>query len=142
MGFWDWLGNWFKSLTVTSEGDGQTSPKGISWWLKGSRIKLWAFPNKDREFVGWSGDLTGSSNPADVVMMVNKTIRAVFTQILNTLGINIEGQGSVVKSPDQPAYVPGTQVTLTATPAAGWQFSHWTFEDGSEKTENPTVVTA
>jgi hypothetical protein len=74
-------------------------------------------------------------------MMVNKTVKAIFTQIMNTITVAINGQGSVTKSPDQAAYAPGTSVTLTATPAAGWSFDHWEI-DGVTKTENPTIMTA
>ena len=33
--------------------------------------------------------------------------------------------GTVTKSPDQASYAAGTEVTLTATPAAGWAFDGW-----------------
>jgi hypothetical protein len=73
--------------------------------------------------------------------MSAKTIKAFFTQILNTITVVITGQGTVAKNPDQAAYIPGTSVTCTATPAAGWKFDHWEV-DGVTKTENPTTVTA
>jgi hypothetical protein len=41
------------------------------------------------------------------------------------LTVTSTGNGSVAKSPDQASYDAGTLVTLTATPEAGWYFSHW-----------------
>ena len=55
----------------------------------------------------------------------NHTIAASFSFNNCTLTVNIVGSGTVTKSPDQASYLPGTAVTLTATPAAGWTFSGW-----------------
>ena len=42
-----------------------------------------------------------------------------------TLTVSVTGQGSVTLNPPGGSYDPGTTVTLTAVPAAGWQFDHW-----------------
>jgi hypothetical protein len=55
----------------------------------------------------------------------NHTIAASFVGNNYTLTVNIVGSGTVTKSPNQASYLPGTNVTLTATPAAGWTFSGW-----------------
>jgi uncharacterized repeat protein (TIGR02543 family) len=56
-----------------------------------------------------------------------------------TLTTSVVGSGSVSKNPDQATYTYGTSVQLTATPAAGWSFSHWTGDlTGST---NPDSVT-
>lgn len=55
-----------------------------------------------------------------------------------TLTVNAEN-GSVDKDPDAESYDAGTTVTLTATAAAGYKFSHWSGDlTGSE---NPTTIT-
>lgn len=41
------------------------------------------------------------------------------------VNVNIVGQGSVSAAPDQPFYSYGSQVTLTATPAANYFFQGW-----------------
>jgi hypothetical protein len=41
------------------------------------------------------------------------------------LTTNINGQGTITKEPDFPAYAPGDIVTLTATAATGWRFAGW-----------------
>ena len=42
-----------------------------------------------------------------------------------TLTVNTAGSGTVSKSPDQLTYLSGTNVTLTATPASGFQLAGW-----------------
>ncbi len=42
-----------------------------------------------------------------------------------TLTIQLEGNGTVALNPPGGAYDPGTEVTLTANPAAGWKLAGW-----------------
>jgi hypothetical protein len=56
-----------------------------------------------------------------------------------SLSVATNGQGSVSLNPSGGSYASGTQVTLTATAASGWQFSGWSNDlTGSQ---NPAVVT-
>jgi glucose/arabinose dehydrogenase len=55
-----------------------------------------------------------------------------------TLTVTTAGSGTVSKSPNQATYVSGSNVVLTATPAAGFQFSGWS-GDASGST-NPLTV--
>jgi hypothetical protein len=51
-----------------------------------------------------------------------------------------EGEGSVTTNPGGGTYAEGTSVELTAVPASGWQFSHWT--NGVQASQaNPLAVT-
>lgn len=54
-----------------------------------------------------------------------------------TLTVNTSGQGSVTVSPQQDDYAPGSQVTLTATPADDWKFAGW----NGTVLDNPLIVT-
>ena len=56
-----------------------------------------------------------------------------------TLTTNVNGQGTVERSPDARSYDPGATVTLTATPSNGMEFSHWS--GGATGTDNPLTVT-
>jgi hypothetical protein len=40
-------------------------------------------PDSGWELSGWSGDLTGSANPATITMDANKTVTATFTETSN-----------------------------------------------------------
>ncbi len=56
-----------------------------------------------------------------------------------TLSVNTQGHGSVNLSPSGGSYASETQVTLTAVPASGWQFDHWSGDlSGSQ---NPATIT-
>jgi hypothetical protein len=66
-----------------------------------------------------------------------------FTSTLNsTATLTIHAQhGSVTKSPDQPTYVLGTGVTLTAVPDAGYVFTGWSGDvPAGHETDNPLLV--
>jgi tartrate-resistant acid phosphatase type 5 len=56
-----------------------------------------------------------------------------------TLTLNVIGQGSISKVPDQAQYDAGTVVQLTAIPDAGWQFAGWSGD--LIGTTNPVNVT-
>jgi hypothetical protein len=42
-----------------------------------------------------------------------------------TLALTVIGVGSITKNPDQPDYLNGSSVQLTAVPGTGWAFSSW-----------------
>ena len=53
---------------------------GAHSYLSGTGVDLSAAPANGWQFDGWSGDLEGSANPAQVTMDVNKVITATFTE--------------------------------------------------------------
>ena len=67
-------------LTVNVEGSGNVSvnPAGGSYDV-GTEVEVEALAETGWQFSGWSGDLTGSSNPASIIMDANKTVTATFT---------------------------------------------------------------
>jgi uncharacterized repeat protein (TIGR02543 family) len=95
-------------------------------------------------FTGWSGDLTGSDNPANITMDSDKDITATFTQDEYTLTVNKVGSGSVEQNPDQTTYHYGDEVTLSATPDPGWSFTGWSVNVVEDKVTilEDTQVTA
>jgi len=127
------------TLTVNIFGMGSVSKSpNQATYSYGVNVTLTAVPGLGWSFSGWSGDLTGSANPATVNMTGNKAVTATFTEDQYTLNINVVGSGSVGKSPDQATYTWGTNVTLTATPATGWSFDHWNGD--ASGTVNPITV--
>jgi hypothetical protein len=72
-------------------------------------------------YLGCSGDKGGTDPP--------KTY---------ALTINITGQGSVAKSPDNSKYTSGTSVELTADPDSGYAFENWSGD--LEGTANPDTI--
>jgi hypothetical protein len=67
------------TLTVTSEGGGSVAlspPGGVH--PQGTTVSLTALPDSGFVFAGWSGDLTGSANPASLVMSADRDVTARF----------------------------------------------------------------
>ncbi len=94
-------------------------------YIPGTVVELTAVPDSCWSFSHWSGDLTGSDNPEFITMDGDKTVTAHFIEEEFTLTVVIDGNGSVIKDPDQTTYSCGTVVELTAVPDSCWSFSHW-----------------
>jgi hypothetical protein len=103
----------------------------------GTEVQLTAHPNISAfEFSHWSGDLSGSNNPEYITMENDKSVTAHFDYVEFTLTINIDGEGYVIKDPDQPTYHFNDFVELTAVADPGWTFSYWSGDlSGSENPE-------
>ncbi len=127
------------TLTVSSEGSGSInkSPNQANY-DHGTIVQLTAEPADGWNFSNWSGDLTGSNNPASITMTNNKTITAVFIENGYLLTISVVGSGSVSRTPDQVSYTGGSSVQLTAAPADGWTFDSWS--GNITGSENPASI--
>jgi uncharacterized repeat protein (TIGR02543 family) len=109
-----------------------------SGYVSGTAVTLTATPNAQKRFDQWTGSLTGSINPAPVTITGDMTITANFVDDVYPLNVSVVGQGGVAKQPNQPAgYFIDQQVTLTATPAPGWQFVEWS---GAATGTSPTTT--
>jgi len=125
-------------LTVsTSDGSVKKIPNKTSY-NHGETVTLEAVPNKDYSFTNWSGNLSGNTNPATLVMDEDKSVTAGFALKAYSLTVTAPG-GSVMKSPNKTTYNHGEAVTLEAVPNAGYLFSDWT-GDLSGNTNPATLV--
>jgi uncharacterized repeat protein (TIGR02543 family) len=130
-------------LTVNTTGSGSVTlnPSG-GVYNAGANVTLTATPDSGYQFSGWSGDLTGSTNPTTVTMDANKNVTAIFEALpppQYTLTTNVIGSGSLVWDPPGTVYNAGTQITLTAAPAPGYQFNGWNGDLAG--TTNPATIT-
>jgi uncharacterized repeat protein (TIGR02543 family) len=117
------------TLTVTPEGPGQvtTDPERGSY-AQDQLVVLRATPDVGFRFVGWSGDLVGTANPATVKMTQNTAITATFEEAIPvdlTIEIDPPAGGSVSLNPQKDEYLAGELVTMTAKAAPGYFFSGW-----------------
>jgi hypothetical protein len=128
------------TLDVTTVGQGSvTKSPDHAAYTYGTIVTLTASPESGWNFVGWSGDASGSELTTTVTMDGNKVVTATFTD-LYTLTVNKIGNGLVTKDPDQIAYTYGTLVNLTATPDIGWSFGGWSGDaSGYDLTTNVTM---
>jgi len=78
-------------------------------------------------FTGWSGDANGAEMSVTVTMDKDLTINANFQQQTYSLslGANPTSGGTVSRDPQKAAYTYGERVTVTATPANGYNFKGW-----------------
>ena len=112
-----------------------------STYVYGDQVLLTATANPGYTFSNWSGDASGTTNPITITMNGNQTVTANFTQDHYTLTVSVVpfGVGSVTRNPDQPTYVYGSQVQLTATANPGYTFSNWS--GGASGATNPITIT-
>ncbi len=127
------------TLSVATQGSGQvTLIPGAGAYNAGTRVTLTAQADDGWQFDSWSGDLVGSANPDSVTMDADRSVVATF-QPQYALSLGVLGLGTIDLDPPGGFYDAGTDVTLTAIPASGWNFSGWTGDTAS--TANPLVVT-
>lgn len=92
----------------------------------------------------------GPNSRTGTITIAGKTFKvtqaAPTTSCVYTLSVNIFPQtyvppppGTVTRTPQKNYYCAGNQVTLTATPSSGWNFSHWSGD--SSGSVNPITIT-
>ena len=115
------------SVQVNGEGSVDVDPEKDQY-ESGEEVVLTATAASGWRFTGWQGDLSGSTNPATMVMDSDKNVTAVFVQDepdMYTLSVQVDGQGSVGVNPEKDQYESGEEVVLTAAAASGWRFTGW-----------------
>jgi len=112
------------TVNVTGNGSVDLNPAGGTY-ASGTNVQLTANADAGWHFDHWTGNLSGSTNPASILMDANKSVTAVFVQDEYTLTVNVSGSGSVSLNPSGGTYLSGTNVQLTANADAGWHFDHW-----------------
>lgn len=98
-----------------------------------------------------SGDIVGGNSRYIQYQADLKTSNTSYTPLLKsvsigcsdpvqyTLIVNINGNGTVTKQPEQSTYISGSSVTLTAVPQTGFIFSGWSSD--ASGTNNPLQIT-
>jgi len=76
-------------------------------------------------------------------MNANKSVTAIFTALPppRVLTVSTVGSGNVVVNPAREFYDDGTTIVLTATPAAGFQFTGWSGDLSPANGTNPATLT-
>jgi len=125
----------------TGSGAVTSAPAGISCgsdcseaYPVGFSVTLTATASAGSVFAGWSGACSGTASTCTVAMSAARTVTATFNAAPVSLTVLRQGAGSVTSSPAgiscgntcTAAFAQGSSVTLTATPATGWLFKHWT----------------
>ena len=136
-------------LGVSVTGDGSVAGGGIGCGsgqttctvnqTSGSTVTLTATPDTGATFRGWGGACTGTSTTCSVTMNAAKSVTATFSTApgaegKNSLSVTVTGPGTVAGGGIQCGVggktctaneADGSDVTLTATPAASGTFLGW-----------------
>jgi len=78
-----------------------------------------------------------------VQVTAGQTTEVNATLVLTMYSLNLfaVGNGSVFKDPDATAYLPNTEVEISAVPDADWEFSEWTGGHTGSKNPDTLVMT-
>jgi YVTN family beta-propeller protein len=115
------------SLTTVGSGTISANPQPVSGtYTAGTVVSLTAVPAVNFQFSGWSGACSGTS-ACSVTMDAAKSVTATFTLKQFALVLATIGSGTITASPLPVGgtYGAGTVVSLTANPAANFQFTGW-----------------
>ncbi|MGE5296307.1 MAG: InlB B-repeat-containing protein, partial [Solirubrobacterales bacterium] len=74
------------TLSVSATNGTVTKTPNQTSYTAGTTVTLQATPNSGYTFTGWSGSLSGTTNPATITMDANKSVTANFTVSGNTGG--------------------------------------------------------
>jgi hypothetical protein len=126
------------TLTISPIEGGSITATPPGSYLYGDVVTVQALPDEGHTFTGWTGDLSGMTNPTTITLNGDKTIGATFGWNAVTLTIQQSTGGTITATPAGP-YLYGDEVTLEATPVTGYNFAGWTGALSGEN--NPTTIT-
>lgn len=98
------------------------SVSGGGTYNTGATATLTATPAPNYAFTGWSGGLSGTSNPVSFAVNNNTSVVANFTLIGFMLTTAATAGGSVTPGGTYPA---GSTITISATPDSTHRFVNW-----------------
>ncbi len=130
------------TLTLVAGIGGRVNDKINGTYDAGTALNLVATPDNGYRFLQWSdGNLQAERS---IVLMQDTVLSAMFelipTVVEYTLTVNTAVGGSTNLTGTM-TYEEGAQVSLVATPDAGYTFTKWAFEDKTESTDNPLFLT-
>ncbi len=100
------------------------APGADGWFPRNATALLTAAPAAGYRFDRWSGDVSGNVTSTTITVNANKNIIATFIKIYKlTASVSPAGVGAI--SPASGTYDEGTNVAVTAVPAAGYRFDRW-----------------
>lgn len=111
--------------TAVSPAGGGTislSPNQASY-TSGAVVQVTATPSAYFTFTGFTGDLSGTTNPQNLTVNAAKSVTANFAPAQCSLTINTVGTGTA--GPASGSYNCGSTINLTATPGGGYSFGGW-----------------
>ncbi|MBN1144704.1 MAG: T9SS type A sorting domain-containing protein [Bacteroidales bacterium] len=136
------------TLTITTDGSGSVEVDDALYTdvitaNSGTVLSLEAIAGARYHFTGWSGDVTGTTNPVEIALDSNIVVTASFAMDQYTLTIATDGIGTV--EVDDAEYTDvitansGTVLSLEAIAGALYHFSGWSGDIAGNT--NPLEIT-
>jgi hypothetical protein len=114
---WNWKTQYYLTTTANPVSGGSVTPAS-GWYDTGSPVQLEASASAGLAFTGWSGDLSGTTNPVSVTINGPKSITGNFIEFV-TLTV-VSQYGSPIPEVGTHSYLPGANVACSVTsPVAG-----------------------
>lgn len=113
------------TVTVTAAPTEGGTVSGGGAFVVGSSVTVTATPAAGYRFINWTEDgIEVSANASyTFAAAADRDLTANFEAITYTVTVTDDGNGTASADPDSG--IIGTEVTLTATPEAGYQFKEW-----------------
>lgn len=129
------------AVTLTSSPVAGGSTDGEGSYPSGTSVTITSANNPGYTFTNWTDKTTGlvvSTSPGYTFALAgNRAFVANFS--LNTYTLTVTAvNGTVTRTPSQTNYNPGTLVTLTAVPNAGYSFTGWSVD--ATGSTNPLTI--
>ncbi|HEX2957470.1 MAG TPA: PA14 domain-containing protein [Chitinispirillaceae bacterium] len=134
------------TLTMSNDGNGTTDPSGTVTVNHGVVTEISAAPASGFYFLNWTviGGTAMIANPASsattVTLTSNATIRANFTQQMDTITISSDVNGTTTPS-GKITIGRGVAFPISAIANTGYHFVNWTIISGSPQIANPLSAT-
>jgi hypothetical protein len=130
------------SVNITTPLGGTTNPTpGPYSYSVGTVVTVNATPYANYLFDHWvlDGEFSNTTNPINVLMNTNHSVKAFFTRSYS-LTINATAGGTTNPTPGTYNYSSGTVINVTASPDNGYLFDHWVLDGEFSNTTNPINV--
>lgn len=112
-------------FAVATNGNGQVNRDfAATRYPHKAQVSLTASAGKGATFTGWGGDALSPNDQITILMDGNKSVQANFANRA-TLQVFVNGMGEVTGLLDFGSYPVTATAAITAVPAPGWAFSHW-----------------
>jgi uncharacterized repeat protein (TIGR02543 family) len=114
------------------------APGADGRYAKDSNVTLTAVPAAGYRFDRWSGDFSSNAASVTISINTNKNLSATFIKVYSLTAVVSPAEGGTI-TPSSGTYDEGSSVILTATPASGYRFDHWS-GDASGNVNPVTVI--
>jgi len=127
------------TLSATALAGGQITVDPLQEeYAEGTPVTVTASVPYGFVFDAWQGSVTSSDNPLNLIMDAPHSLVACYERASFPLSVSVEGNGSVVKTPDASTYLYGDRVTCEAVPGSQSCFDHWEGDLGTiPPSDNP-----